>query len=257
MAQKDFRSAIVRKPGKSMVEGISTAGLGVPDYQLALVQHTNYVDALESCGVEVVVLEANEAYPDSTFVEDTAVLATECAVITRPGAPSRRGEITEMRDVLSEFFANVEEISPPGSLEGGDVMRVGSHFYVGLSERTNLNGAQQLFGFLAPYGYTGSVVEVEDMLHLKTGISYIENNSMVMSKDYLNVKAFHSFQHLLIEGDEAYAANCIWVNGTVLLAKGYPKARKTISDAGYKIIEVGVSEYKKLDGGLSCLSLRF
>ncbi len=252
-----FTKAIVRTPGKSMVDGINTAGLGLPDYELALKQHAAYIEALKECGLEVTVLPAEEAYPDSTFVEDVALLTPACAIITNPGADTRRGETASMKKVLQDFYENIEDIREPGRVEAGDIMMVGKHFYIGLSERTNQMGAEQMIGFLEKYGLSGSVVTMSEMLHLKTGIAYLENNNLLACGEFLTKPEFQKFNILEIDVSESYAANCIWVNGTVLMPKGYPNAHKTITDAGYPIIEVDVSEFKKLDGGLSCLSLRF
>ncbi len=136
-------------------------------------------------------------------------------------------------------------------------MMVGTHFFIGLSERTNASGAQQLIGHLEKYGMTGSVVKLEKVLHLKTGLAYLENNNLIACGEFLSKEEFRNFHILEIDEDESYAANCIWVNNKVIIPLGYPKAKKTIEKAGYEIIEVDVSEFKKLDGGLSCLSLRF
>jgi dimethylargininase len=252
-----FAKSIVRTPGKSMVEGISTAGLGLPDYELALRQHASYIEALKACGLDVTILLADEAFPDSTFVEDVALLTKNCAIITNPGANSRRGEIASMKEVLKGFYENNEEIQEPGRVEAGDIMMVGDHFYIGLSERTNQEGAAQVIGFLEKYGMSGSVVTLDEVLHLKTGVAYLEENNLLACGEFLTKNEFQKFNILEIDRDESYAANCIWVNGAVLMPKGYPKARKTIEGAGYSIIEVDVSEFRKLDGGLSCLSLRF
>ncbi len=252
-----FTTAIVRKPGRSMTEGLTGANLGVPDYEKALVQHQAYVEALQACGVNVKVLEADENFPDSTFVEDTALLTPHCAIITNPGAPSRREEVVAMKDVLTEYYSDIEEIVAPGMVEAGDIMMTGSHFYIGLSERTNLEGAEQTIRILNKYGMTGSVVKFEKVLHLKTGLAYLENNNLVISGEFLTYPEFKSFNHIEIPEAESYAANCIWVNGKVLIPSGYPTARQKISAAGYPVIEVDVSEFRKLDGGLSCLSLRF
>ena len=252
-----FTKAIVRTPGQSMIDGISTAGLGLPDHELALKQHTAYIEALKSCGLEITVLPPDEAYPDSTFVEDVALLTPACAIVTNPGADSRRGEIVSIRRVLGDFYAEIEEVREPGRVEAGDIMMVGSHFYIGLSERTNPEGARQVIGFLEKYGMSGSVVTLDEVLHLKTGVAYLEKNNLLACGEFLSKPEFQQFNILEIDPSESYAANCIWVNGTVIMPAGYPKACKTIVDAGYPIIEVDVSEFKKLDGGLSCLSLRF
>jgi dimethylargininase len=252
-----FTKAIVRKPGKSIVHGITTARLGKPDHTLALEQHAAYVHALKSCGLQVIVLEADEAYPDSIFVEDTALLTPTCAIITNPGATSRKGETAAIKEVLLDHYSQIETITDPGTIEGGDVMMVGTHFYIGLSDRTNPEGAQQMIVYLKKYGYSGSVVHVENMLHLKTGISYLEQNTIAATREYLSIPDFQKFKVLGVDHQESYAANCLWINGTVLVARGFPKTIQTIEAAGYSVIELDVSEFRKLDGGLSCLSLRF
>ena len=252
-----FKNAIVRTPSKSMVNGLSSAGLGLPNYELALEQHQNYIKALRSCGLEVLVLEALENYPDSTFVEDVALLSNACAIITNPGAESRKGEIEDIQDALKKFYTNIEEIKSPGTVEAGDIMMVGSHFYIGLSERTNNNGAQQTIKYLEKYGMTGSTVSMEKVLHLKTGLAYLKHNNLVACGEFLKKKEFQKFNIIEIKESDAYSANCIWVNDKVLLPKGFSKTNETISKAGYEIIEVDVSEFQKIDGGLSCLSLRF
>ncbi len=137
-----FKNAIVRTPCSRIVEGISTSGLGLPDYELALSQHASYVEALKDCGVAVKILNPDEDYPDSTFVEDTAVLTEKCAIITNPGADSRKGEEGRVTEALKDYYDTFAFIKSPGTLEGGDVMRVGDHFYVGLSARTNEEGTR-------------------------------------------------------------------------------------------------------------------
>lgn len=252
-----FKKAIVRKPCRNMVHGLTSSGLGKPDYDLALIQHEAYIDALRKCGLELNVLEADENYPDSVFVEDTALLTPECAVITNPGALSRKGEITEMRSVLENLYSTVETISAPGSLDAGDVMMAGNHFYIGLSERTNQSGADQLLNILAKYGHTGSTVALDNILHLKSGASYLENNNLLLTSRFIDRPEFQKYNLIRIEDDEEYAANSLWINGKVLVPKGFPKTKWKIEQAAYKTIEIDVSEFRKLDGGLSCLSLRF
>jgi len=252
-----FSHAIVRKPGRSMINGLTNANLGVPDYYKALAQHESYFGALKDCGLKVEELEADENFPDSTFVEDAALLTPLCAIITNPGAPSRRGEIIEIKKVVQEYYSDIEEIGSPGTVEAGDIMMVGSHFYIGLSERTNLNGANQVIRILNKYGMTGSIIELKKVLHLKTGLAYLENNNLVVCGEFLSNPEFKKFNIIEIPEEESYAANCIWINDRVLIPKGYPTTRQKIRDAGYSIVEVDVSEFRKLEGGLSCLSLRF
>lgn len=255
-----FKNTIVRKPCPSMVEGItSMPELGKPDFELAQKQHEDYIEALKKCGVAVKVLEANNDYPDSCFVEDTAVITRKCAIISNPGADSRRGEAMEMLPTIKEFFPEdkIEYIKSPGTLEGGDVMMVGDHFYVGKSARTNEEGIRQFIEILEKHGLSGSEVPLELVLHLKTGVNYIENNNMLVSGEFVTKQDFAKYNKIEIPEDEAYAANCIWVNDKVIVPAGYPTVEQRIRDAGYEVILVDTSEYKKLDGGLSCLSLRF
>jgi dimethylargininase len=252
-----FKTAIVRKPCPEMVDGLSTAGLGTPDFALARKQHARYVGALEECGLRVTVLEGDSRHPDSTFVEDVAVCTPHCAIVTNPGAPSRNGEKEGMRDVLRKFFGRIEEIQPPGTLEGGDVMMAGAHFYVGISERTNREGAAQFLKLIQKYNLTGSLIPLKKMLHLKTGLSYIERNNLLISGEFLDNAIFKRFNRIVVDEEEGYAANSLWLNGKVLVPRGHPATKKKIEAAGYATIEVDLSEYRKLDGGLSCLSLRF
>ncbi len=252
-----FTRAIVRSPGRSMINGLTSAELGPPNFEKALAQHMEYIEALKECGLDVMVLREDEHYPDSTFVEDVALLTSECAIITNPGAVSRRGETTEIKKILGDYNLNIEEVLEPGTVEGGDIMMVGTHFYIGLSERTNEYGAHQVIQYLEKFGMSGSVVNLEKVLHLKTGVVYLEYNNLVACGEFVSKEEFQNFNILEIDEDESYAANCIWVNDKVLIPLGYPKARQTIESAGYQIREVDVSEFKKLDGGLSCLSLRF
>ncbi len=248
-----FTKAIVRTPSKSIVNGLTTANLGKPNYELALKQHQEYIDALIKCGLQVTVLPANENYPDSTFVEDTALLTKKCAIISNPGAPTRKGEIIEIKQTLKNHYSTIEQIEEPGTLEPGDIMMVNEHFYIGLSKRTNENGAVQMITYLNKYGYSGSVILLKDMLHLKTGVAYLENNTLLAFGEFVNEEEFQKFNIIEIDEDESYAANCIWVNNNVLVPKGFTKTRDKIIAAGYSVLEVDVSEFRKLDGGLSCL----
>ncbi|MFO7891189.1 MAG: N(G),N(G)-dimethylarginine dimethylaminohydrolase, partial [bacterium] len=151
----------------------------------------------------------------------------------------------------------IEHITPPGTLEGGDVLRAEDHFYIGLSSRTNKAGAEQLIGILKKYGYSGSAVNLKHMLHLKTGIAYVGRGIFLTAGECINHPVFTNQDNILVEDKEAYAANAIAVNGNVLIPSGFPSTRKKIEAAGLPVIELDVSEFQKMDGGLSCLSLRF
>ena len=252
-----FKNVIVKRPCPSMVDGITSASLGKPDYEKALKQHDNYIEALKKCGVEVTVMEADNEFPDSCFIEDAAVLTKNVAIISNPGAKSRNGETVKVEEVLKKFYKNIERIKAPGTLDGGDIMMVGEHFYIGKSNRTNDEGCRQFIEILEKNGHTGSQVTLTEVLHLKTGVNYLENNNMMVAGEFITNPTFSKYNHVIVPVDESYAANCIWVNDTVIVPEGYPKVQGSIEKLGYKVITVDTSEYKKLDGGLSCLSLRF
>lgn len=252
-----FTHAIVRTPCENFTEGISSANLGKPDYRLALGQHQDYINALRFCGLEVDILAPDNNYPDSTFVEDTALLCRFIAVITRPGADTRKGETREMQRFVQGYYENILIIDEPATLEAGDVMMAGDHFFIGLSERTNPAGAAQLIAILEDHGMTASTIEISGMLHLKSGISYLENNIFLATDTLRTHPEFLHRQIIPVPDHEAYAANSLWINGTVLVPHGYPVTLNNIRQAGYETIELDMSEFRKLDGGLSCLSLRF
>jgi dimethylargininase len=252
-----FTNAIVRRPCPAMINGLTSSGPGKPVYSLALEQHEKYVETLERIGLKVLVLPENNLLPDSTFIEDVSLCTRSCAVITSPGAYSRRNEIKGMREVLAKFYESIETVELPGTLDAGDIMMTGSHFYIGISTRTNSSGADQLIGILNKYDLTGSKVPVKKALHLKSGVSYLENNNMLVCGEFINKKDFERYNRIIVDEDESYAANSLWVNGKVMVPEGFPKTRQKIEKAGYETISLNVSEFRKLDGGLSCLSLRF
>lgn len=252
-----FTKAIVRTPGKSLSGGLSSSDLGSPDYDLAVIQHKEYVEALRSCGLNVSVLEPDEEYPDSVFVEDLALCTSNGAILTRPGAESRLGEVEEIAGVIRNNFSQIEQIKSPGSVEAGDIMMSDNHFYIGLSERTNEEGARQMISYLESFGFTGSMVPIAGMLHLKSGVSYLENNNLLICEKLKDNPAFGRFNKIVVPEIEEYTANCVWINNRILVPDGYPRTRTKIKEAGYDIIVLDMSEFRKLDGGLSCLSLRF
>jgi dimethylargininase len=255
-----FTRAIVRLPASNFAEGLTTADLGTPNYERALKQHEDYCAALEQCGLTLIRLEADPFHPDSTFVEDTAVIAGTCTVLTRPGAPSRSGEVESMRKVLVELFPSLLPIQSPGTVDGGDVCEAGNHFFIGVSERTNEAGAQQLVELLAPFGYTSSLIDIRDLrsiLHLKSGLSYLGDNRLAVIEALADRPEFCDYDLVRVNDDEMYAANCIRVNDHVLVAAGYPTLEETLRDLGDHTIALDMTEFQKMDGGLSCLSLRF
>ena len=251
-----FTRAIVRTVPETIDAGITSANLGKPDYERACEQYARYVGALESCGLEVTVLGADERCPDSAFIEDTAVVTDRCAIIANPGAQARRGEVREVEEALSKHYENIERIVSPGTLDGGDVLQVGDHFYVGLTRRTNREGAEQLSALLHRYNFGASLVDVRRFLHLKKGGAYLGGNDLVVAGELGENYGFEGFDKIVVVPGEEYCANCIRVDEHVLIAGGYEETKKKIAGRGYEIIELEMSEFRKVDGGLSCLSLR-
>ena len=255
-----FSRAIVRPPGANYADGLTRCDLGVPDYARALGQHAVYCEALERCGLTLTRLEADERYPDSTFVEDTAVMTNRCAIVTRPGAASRMGEVASIKAVLSQFCPQIHAIEEPGTLDGGDICKAGNHFFIGISDRTNEAGAHQLAELLATYGYTSSRIDIRDVkniLHLKSGLAYLGDSRLVVTDALVHHQEFQGYGLVRVSTDAEYAANCVRVNDHVLVAAGYPEFEQTLQDLGYQTSPLEMAEFQKMDGGLSCLSLRF
>ena len=255
-----FRHAIVRPPGENFADGLTSAELGKPDFAAALAQHHAYCEALEACGLELIRLPVDLEHPDSTFVEDTAVLTAHSAILARPGAATRMGEVAGVRDTIHRIYSTVHEIQAPGTLDGGDICEAGSHFFIGISHRTNEEGAQQLAGFLAADGFTSSTVDIRNMdsiLHLKSGIAYLENRDLVVMADMAGREEFAGYNLIPVPVEETYACNCVLVNDYVLIPAGFPLLTAELERRGYKTVALEMSEFRKMDGGLSCLSLRY
>lgn len=260
MADGKFTKAIVRKPCRAMLDGITNYfAEGKPVYENALKQHEKYVEALKELGLDVLVLEPLEEYPDSCFVEDPAVVMEHCAIITNPARESRNGEKNHILPAIKKFYDEdkIFYIQAPGTMEGGDVMRVGKHFYIGMSDRTNEEAARQFNEIVTKFGYTSSTVPVTEGLHLKDFAIYLENNNLLVTEIMNEIPEFKDFNRYIIEPEEVYAINSLYINGTVIVPEGYPKTQKLIEDLGYPIKLVDSGEYRKIDGSLTCLSLRF
>ena len=257
-----FKHAIVRTPARNFADGVTSVDLGAPEMDLVLAQHREYCEALQKCGLTVTTLEADERYPDSTFVEDAAILTERGAVVTRPGAASRAGEATAIRPVIEKFLApsQIVEIEAPGTVDGGDICETGEHFFIGVSHRTNEDGARQLAQHLSKWGYTSAFVDIRSMtsiLHLKSGIAYIGENTLVLMEEMAGNPLFAAFTRICVGAGEAYGANCVRVNDRVLVASGFPGVTTALASCGFQLMELEMSEFRKMDGGLSCLSLRF
>lgn len=251
-----FQKAIVRTPCKNFAKGLTTQTLGAPDYGIMLAQHAAYTETLKTLGLEVEVLEAQEAYPDAHFVEDTAVVFPEAAVITNPGAVARKGEEVTIEKAM-KAHRPIEKILAPGTVDGGDVLMVDRHFFIGLSERTNPEGAAQLGAIVAKYGYTFSTVPVAAGLHFKSSVNFVGKNTLLITEAFEGRSELDGYALIVLDPDEEYAGNTLLINDTLIMPKGYPKTRAKLEPLGLAIVELDTSETRKMDGGLTCLSLRF
>lgn len=255
-----FRRAIVRPPAGNFADGLTTVDLGVADAAKALEQYGLYCEALEGCGLELVRLPADPRHPDSTFVEDTAILTGRGAILTRPGAPSREGEVAGIEGALQPFFPAFDRIAAPGTVDGGDICEASDHFFIGISKRTNSEGARQLAQHLARLGFTSAEVDIrgiDAILHLKSGIAALDERHLAVIDALAAHPALRRYELVRVDPAENYAANCVRVNDAVLVALGYPKFESSVRALGHPVIALDMSEFAKMDGGLSCLSLRF
>jgi dimethylargininase len=254
-----FKLAILRRPAANFAAGQTTVDLGTPISAEVEKQFRQYCEALQRCGLALTVLDADSDHPDSTFVEDTAVLTRHSAIITRPGAPSRAGEVCAIKPIVERYFKVLHEIAAPGTMDGGDICEAENHFFIGISRRTNHEGALQLGTVLRNEGYTCSLVDIRAMrniLHLKSGIAYLGNQQLVIMEEMADRPEFAAYDLIRVSAEESYAANCIRVNDHVLMPSGYPLLRSELERRGYDVIALEMSEFQKMDGGLSCLSLR-
>lgn len=251
-----FTHAITRQPVKELAAGITTSTLGPPDYIKALDQFNAYVNALKQCGLSVTVLDPLDGYPDAHFVEDAAVVTPDIAVITNPGAASRKGEVPSIAVALQPF-RKIVWVQPPGTIDGGDVLMVGRHFFIGLSDRTNEQGARQLGEALTGFGSTWTPVPVAAGLHFKSSVNAVSTDTLLTTQPFAEHPALAGFNRIVISPQEEYAGNSLLVNGHLIMPAGFPDTRKKLETLGKPIIELDTSEFRKMDGGLTCLSLRF
>lgn len=255
-----FSLALARIPGNTFAQGLTSAAHGVPDLATTLAQHRAYCAALEDAGLEVTVLGADDDFPDSTFVEDTAVVAGGRAIVTRPGAQSREGETVAIRSALNEHFDSLASIEAPGTLDGGDVCESDGRVYVGISHRTNRSGAEQLAAWLKRGGIDTAFVDIRDLrtiLHLKSGMSYVGDGVFVVDEALRSRVPLDGANVIVPPADEVYGANCVRVNDVVFLASGHPRLQSELEKRSMRVVTLDMSEYRKMDGGLSCLSIRF
>lgn len=260
MTDRSFRftHAIVRAPAESAVSGLRAVDTGAPDIGLMRAHHADYVAALRQEGATVIELPALAAYPDAQFVEDTALCLGEGAVIMRPGAASRLGEAAEMAPTLAALYDEVVRIEGPGTIEGGDILTTETEILVGRSARTDAAGIAELAGLVGRWGYRlRELATPPGVLHFKTDCSLLDAETILSTERLAAAGCFADYRVILTAAGEEAAANSIRFNDAVIVPAGFPKTAERLDRAGYRVVSIGNSECAKLDGGMSCLSLRF
>lgn len=248
-----YTRAAVRSPGDSFVNAIAMVPQPI-DVALARSQHAEYVNALRETGVQVEMLEADERFPDSCFMQDPAMVIAKMGILNRMGTQSRLGESGLVADFLRERF-ETHSLHAPATLEGGDVLNVGTKLIVGETERTNAEGIAQLRALLHKRGVQVESIPVNDYLHLLTVVTYVGQGMVVVHEDFAAHPMLQEFNHVVVPREEAYAANTLGIGKYVILPAGFPKTTEQIRGAGFEVLEVPMSEFYKADGGVSCLSL--
>ncbi len=224
------------------------------DLELARAQHDKYIEVLRSLCGEVGILPAEPDLPDSVFVEDTAIILPELAVITHPGAVSRRAEVASIVEIL-RLIRTQSFIEPPATLDGGDVLVMGKKIYVGLSTRTNPLAVDQLKSFLEPHGYAINPAKFNHCLHLKTAVTRLDDKTLLINPNWVDSGLFDEYELIPVDPKEPHAANCLPLGGSVIFPSASPRTLDKLDDHGYKIISVDMSEFAKAEGGVTCCSL--
>jgi len=248
------RRAVVRAPGKKYCECISShPQISSLNLEKAIKQHNEYCQVLSDLGIEIIRLMPDDLNPDSCFVEDTAVIFQNKAFMTRPFPESRRPEIESIEEILKQYMP-VKRATSPATIEGGDVIHLPNHLISGITQRTNLEGVQQMGSYLET-----NVMTIADssIIHLKSHVTYLANNQVLCSSKYANHPILNEFVKLLVPENESYAANSLTVDESVLLPEGNPETKKMIKNAGFDVITLDMSEFEKCEGALTCISLLF
>lgn len=252
-----FSHAITRRPANSAVDGLKAQNTGMVDIHLMTKQHSDYQEALRLAGALVTELPAIPEFPDAQFVEDTALCLPGLAVMMSPWAKTRRGEVAPMRAELSHFFDDIADVAS-GFIEAGDILVTPSEVLVGLSTRTDQTGADQLQSILNDRGYAMRVRRTPpEVLHFKTECSLIDDHCILATERLITSGCFDGYQTLLVPLGEELAANVIRYNDHIIMPAGFPKTKSLFKAEGFEVLTVGNSECAKIDGGMSCLSLRF
>ncbi len=250
--------AIIRQPDPSIVNCELTHMSRVPiDFEELKKQHANYGETLRKLGLQVDVLPVLEDFPDSVFVEDTAVVLDEAAILTRPGALSRRSEPEAMHPFLVKYRRNIFQLIEPAILDGGDVLTVDKTIFVGLTSRTNELGAKQLQFFTTPYGYRVVTIPVTKCLHLRTALAYLGKKTMLLNPEWIDETYLKDFKLLRISQDEPFGANALKIGSKLVYNSDHPKTLQRLRDQGFDVEAIRITELAKAEAGLTCLSLVF
>ncbi|MEE9335749.1 MAG: hypothetical protein V3U65_16785 [Granulosicoccaceae bacterium] len=254
----EFNHIIARKPAKSVTSGLRAHNGADPDAALFAAQHEQYLEALRQSGVAALVLPALEDFPDSVFIEDAAICIQGTAIVTNPGTSTRAGEGIAIKPTLEAKFEHVFTLPPQATLDGGDVLLTDTDAFIGLSARTNEAGYNELSSILSQFGYTGRQVNTpKSILHFKSDCGLLDPNTIFSTPALAATGAFDGYNIIATPEAESAAANIICVNGTVFISEGFPQSEKLLKKSGYKVVSLNTSEAAKVDGGLSCMSLRY
>jgi dimethylargininase len=254
----DYTHAIVRSPGRSVVTGLRRGDGPDPDYEALLAEHRAYADALRGLGLEVEELPAAEGFPDSIFVEDPALVFGEGAILLRIGAQSRAGEAALIAPELESRFERVLRMQGPGHADGGDVLVLPDRVLIGLSRRTDREGAEELIGLLAQLGKRGEIAETPaGVLHFKTGCSLIDEDTVFALPQMADSPIFAGLRVIPVPEGETKAANKLRIRDAALISEGFPKSRDIIESLGIRTITLQTEQISRIDAGLSCMSLRW
>ena len=226
------------------------------DAGLTLQQHQEYQSALSSIGCEVVTVPTESGLADSVFIEDTAMVLDEIAVMCRPGVESRRAEVAGVRDVLQQY-RTLAAIQPPGTLDGGDLLRVGKVIYAGLSARSNQSGIEQLRRIVADYGFSVETVETTKCLHLKSAVSEVAPETLLINPNWINKSAFANCELIDVDEEEPHAANALCVGRSVIYPSSFPRTIEILAQRDIDVMPVDLSELQKAEGAVTCCSLVF
>jgi dimethylargininase len=253
-----FNSAIVREPSRSVVDGLRAGERASPTYERVKVEHDDYIAAMREAGIQVTILPALEAFPDSIFVEDPALVFTEGAILLRPGAASRAGEAAAIALALHDMFDTVLDLPANGYADGGDVLTTPKGVMIGLSARTDKAGAEALAVCIDTIGRKAKLVATPDgVLHFKTDCSLLDDETVLSTARLARSGVFKDFKQIIIPEGEEPAANALRVNDVLMVPSDYPRTIEMLDKLGYRIKPMKTAEIGRIDAGLSCLSLRW